>query len=713
MSEIARAINLNSIKTRLIMFFLLFGVVPAMCLIGVYFSFKGSIENAFRGPLVDTAVATGDVIDRNLFERYGDVQAFGVNAAAWAPENWRNSSAANPLIAAMNAYMTNYGLYRLMILVAPDGSVLAVNSVDPLGKALDTSGVYDINFAAQSWFKKAVAGQFLQGKDGLTGTVVEQPANNPVVAGIYKDDGYTITFAAPVKNAAGEAIGVWVNFADFGLVEGIVSTFYKSLDARGMHAAEITVLDDQGNVIVDFDPTTYGATYKRDPAVIGKLNLVAKGLTPALAAARGERGVMLAQNLRKKHEQVAGYARTTGAYAYPGLGWSVLVRGEDAEINVVADQVALWMQIALAVSVVAIALMAWLIGRNIAGSISGMTSAMRALADGDKAIAVPGVGRKDEIGGMASALQVFKEQAIEVDRMQAASMEAEKKAEQDKRRSMNALADGFQASVGEIVKSVAAASSQLQTTAQSLTATAEDTSSKTTAVAAASEEAATNVQTVASAAEELSASVQEISRQVTDAASTAAKAVGEAKKTDATIQGLSEAAQKIGNVVKLIADIASQTNLLALNATIEAARAGEAGKGFAVVAAEVKGLATQTARATEEIGAQITSMQTVTSEAVTAIRTIGETIEKISQISTVIASAVEQQGSATNEIARNVEQAALGTQEVTRNIDGVSQAAVQTGKSANEVLTATRQLSQSAGDMRTQIDAFLAKVKAA
>ncbi|MCE9521292.1 MAG: HAMP domain-containing protein, partial [Alphaproteobacteria bacterium] len=329
----------------------------------------------------------------------------------------------------------------------------------------------------------------------------------------------------------------------------------------------------------------------------------------------------------------------------------------------------------------------WFTRKTIVAPLTAFKGNMAELANGNLALEIGFLSNKDEIGDMARALQVFKEQAIEVARLQAAAMEAEKKAEQDKRRSMNALADGFQASVGEIVKSVAAASTQLQSTAQSLTATAEDTSSKTTAVAAASEEAATNVQTVASAAEQLSASVQEISRQVTDAASTAAKAVGEAQKTDATIQGLSEAAQKIGNVVKLIADIAGQTNLLALNATIEAARAGEAGKGFAVVAAEVKGLATQTARATEEIGGQIASMQTVTSEAVTAIRTIGKTIEKISQISTAIASAVEQQGAATSEIARNVEQAALGTQEVNRNIDGVSQAAVHTGKSANEVLT--------------------------
>jgi methyl-accepting chemotaxis protein len=372
-----------------------------------------------------------------------------------------------------------------------------------------------------------------------------------------------------------------------------------------------------------------------------------------------------------------------------------------------------FIMIIMAMITVVVAVLATLIGRGISAPIGTMTGAMTRLADGDLEIHVPAQERTNEIGKMAKAVQVFKENAIRVKEMEAEQEAAEKRAEEEKRAAMNQIADEFQASVGGVVHNVSAAATQMQTTAQSMSSTSEETSRQATAVAAAAEQASANVQTVASAAEELSASIGEIGRQVSKSTEVAARAVTAAHSTDTKVQGLADAAQRIGEVVALINDIADQTNLLALNATIEAARAGDAGKGFAVVASEVKNLANQTAKATEEISTQISGVQSATGEAVVAIKEIGTTIGEVNEIAATIASAVEEQGAATQEIARNVEQAAAGTEDVTSNIGGVNQAASETGAASSQVLSAAGELGQQAEDLRTEVDKFLGNIKAA
>ena len=342
-----------------------------------------------------------------------------------------------------------------------------------------------------------------------------------------------------------------------------------------------------------------------------------------------------------------------------------------------------------------------------------MTSAMTEVAGGNLEVKVPSLGQKDEIGRLATALEKFKEAGIENRRLQAEQKEAEKRAEVEKKKDLSQMADSFEASVKGVVQGVSSAAGQMQSSAQSMSATAEETQRQATAVAAASEQASTNVQTVASAAEELSSSIAEISRQVAESTKIAGKAVEDAGRTNDKVQALAEAAQKIGDVVKLINDIAGQTNLLALNATIEAARAGEAGKGFAVVASEVKSLANQTAKATDEIAGQINAIQGATGEAVIAIKEIGETIGRVSEIATTIASAVEEQGAATQEIARNVQQASKGTAEVSSNISGVTQAATDTGRVSNEVLKASGDLSKQSVRLRDEVDKFLSTIRAA
>jgi methyl-accepting chemotaxis protein len=355
----------------------------------------------------------------------------------------------------------------------------------------------------------------------------------------------------------------------------------------------------------------------------------------------------------------------------------------------------------------------WIALGRIVNPITAITGAMGRLAAGDKSIEVAGIERKDEIGLMANAVQVFKDNAIAMERMQAEQEELKRQAELEKRRALRKLADDFEASVSHVVSAVSSAATEMQATAQSMSSTAEETSRQSLAVASAAEQASANVQTVASAADELSASIGEIGRQVSQASVTAGKAAEDSMRTDQAVQGLTEAAHRIGEVIKLIQDIAGQTNLLALNATIEAARAGEAGKGFSVVASEVKSLANQTAKATEEIRAQIAAIQDRTLGTADVIRGIRATIDDINTISTTIASAVEEQGVATQEIARNVQQAAAGTGQVSQNISGVTAAASDTGAAASQVLSSASELSRQSEVLRTEVAKFLATVRAA
>ncbi len=390
-------------------------------------------------------------------------------------------------------------------------------------------------------------------------------------------------------------------------------------------------------------------------------------------------------------------------------------KGGDAAAQLGADiydSARLWIAIAIAATIALCVVVALMIVNGVSKPIGAMTEAMKRLAAHDLKTAIVGVGRKDEIGSMADAVQVFKDNMIEADRLTEAQ-KAEQQVKEKRAQALDMLTRNFEAKVRELVGSLSSAATEMEATARSMTSTAEETSKQSMTVASATEQASSNVQTVASASEELSSSIQEIARQVAQSSKIALRAVDDAKRTDATVQELATGAQKIGEVVTLIQNIASQTNLLALNATIEAARAGEAGKGFAVVASEVKALANQTAKATDEISGQIGQIQDSTKQAVDAIRSITQTIDEISQIANAIASAVEQQGSATKEIARNVQEAARGTHEVASNITRVKDGSAATGAAAGQVLGAAGQLSQQAQTLNREVDHFLADVKAA
>lgn len=364
------------------------------------------------------------------------------------------------------------------------------------------------------------------------------------------------------------------------------------------------------------------------------------------------------------------------------------------------------------VSIILASLAAWIIGAGIAGPIRAITSSMTDLAGGDRETEIPGTERKDEIGAMAAAVQVFKENMKKADDLTAQQLEESRKREA-RGQKIEERTQKFDSAIAQLLGMFTSSATQTEATSTTMERLASETSERSTAVAAAAEQATANVQGVAAAATEMSQTASEISRQVSQSSQIAARAVDQAQRTNSQMKGLSQAAQKIGEVVKLISDIAEQTNLLALNATIEAARAGDAGKGFAVVANEVKSLATQTAQATGEISQQVSEIQSETGAAVEEIEVIASTIDEINQITSAIAAAMEEQSATTDEITRNVEQAAAGARDVTANIVEVTRAAAETGQSASELTSVAADLNSRADELKRQVESFLDEVRTA
>jgi methyl-accepting chemotaxis protein len=405
--------------------------------------------------------------------------------------------------------------------------------------------------------------------------------------------------------------------------------------------------------------------------------------------------------------------KLTYSAEYRPFGWVVGAGIYLDDVNAIFWEQARNRAILVVLALLVVGGLFYMLGRTIVNPINAMTIAMRRIAQGDTSTPIPALGRGDEVGAMAQSVKVFKDNMIEAERLRSEQEALKAQADSERKLLMVRMADEFERGVRSSLDSLAGAASDMQATSKGMSSTASEASQQATSVAAVAEQASANVQTVAAATEELSSSVYEIGRQVTQSTEIAGQAVAEANRTNVTVQGLSAAAQKIGDVVKLISDIASQTNLLALNATIEAARAGEAGRGFAVVANEVKSLASQTAKATDEISSQVGAMQNATTEAVQAIESIGRTIGAINEITSAISVAVEQQGSATQEIARSVHEAALGTGQVSRNIAAVNDAAEKTGSASNGVLSSAEQLSKQAATLRSDVDRFLSNVRAA
>lgn len=790
------------IKYKIIVGLLAFALFCTLSILGIFLSQRSNMRAPVFQRSQDTSIALMEKIDRNLFERYGDVQAFGYNIAAHDPANWANHSDSNPLIASINAYMANYGLYDLMVMVDTSGRVVAVNSKDKYGKTLNTASLYSRNFASADWFKAVAAGKFSEGRNGLTGTFVGRPAFDADVAKIYNSDGMTIQFAAQVKNTQGDIIGYWVNYADFGLIDDIIADEYQTMKELGLAKAQFTLVDDQGVLIADYDPAQYGEKIRHDTARITHENIASSYEPAKLAVAMkpGEHASELFNDPEQDHaSQVVGYYHSDGAYDYAGLNWSILTRYDAAEafsgINRSIKEVIIGIIVIAGLSLV----LAITLGNTIARRIGRFVNSLAQIAHGNTNIEIPTSKTNDEIALLYNTTRILRQSVSEAYRLKVmvddmptnvliaeahgdfkvvyqnkacatafGALEAHLPIKADTITGSSIgflqsvdtlrdatklplrtrvqvgpeiiaimasplfdssgqytsvmltwsiitaqakLADNFEASVKSVVESVGTGANQMKSNAAFLNTLAEDTKDRSATVANVAGDAARTSSQVAAAAEELTASISEISAQVQRASHIAGEASTKAQTINQSMSALVENSTRVAEVINFITAIASQINLLALNATIESARAGEAGKGFAVVAGEVKALASQTAKAAEEITQQVQSMQAATQGTVQSVNEIIGIIEEITTSSAGVAAAVEEQSSATNEISRNITHTANGTQQISNNIQTVEQGAEQTRDSSHQMLQAATSLSQQSQILAAKVDEFLKTVR--
>jgi len=397
-----------SIRTKLTILLLAFGLLPLAAIMVITLNKLNDMQQSTLTNLQQFAGTINETIDRNLFERYGDVQAFTYNAATRDTRNWKRPSEQNPLIAAMNAYTLNYGVYKLMMVLDLEGRVMAVNTITPQNKAIDTAPLYERSFKDSSWFKRSLNGEFTKG-DNLTGTVVEQPYHDTVVADLYHDDGFVIPFAAPIRDAGGKTIGIWVNFAQFELVEGVVQSHYTQLKERGYISATIDVINEQGVALMAYDPSkNANQSYSRDPKVIGKQNFAEHGVPGAEISLKQSSGSIVMLDPDSGLNDAVGYARSSGALGFPGLNWSTLIHIPEADAFQDVYRTRNILFIIAAGATIALLLIGLVVGTLASRPLRQSKDITKALAEGDYALTIEDRGRQDEIGELTRGMKELR-----------------------------------------------------------------------------------------------------------------------------------------------------------------------------------------------------------------------------------------------------------------------------------------------------------------
>ena len=689
-----------NLSTRLIISMAIAGLIPIASLAIYGIVSANRIAEQAKGQLFALADSSSEMMERNLFERYGDVQAFATNQIA---VNLLSNSASDKkeLVETINTYVKLYGIYTVSMVVDASGHVVAVNTVDAKDKPVDSAFLLGKDFSKADWFIDARDGKFTASPT-LTGSVVGAPVLDADIKKVTGNDAISISFSAPILGADGKFLGVWKNVFDFKVVEDILLKPYTALKSQGILSTELALIDSKGIVLAHLDPDATGSeNFIRDAKHILTENLSNDDFPSVEAGVSGKSGFGREFDSHHKEWTIVGYSNTQGTLGYPDANWTTFVRVHEQDLLNRVHEKTLAI---VAFAVVFLLGAALLVGRSISKPIVSCAKELEKLANGDLTGKI-NLKRSDEVGILATSIDTC--------------IQSLRKMVQEIKHTSESLTE---------------ASSILTETANSQAAGAEETNVQAHTVAAAGEQLANNsknmsqsageitqsASTVSTALEEMSSSIHEVARNCAQESEIARKADTQARQTRELMVKLDDSARQIGKIVELINRIAEQTNLLALNATIEAASAGEAGRGFAVVANEVKELARQSASATEDIRRQVALIQENTANSTSAIDDVAEVIEQVSQIASSIAAAVEEQSATTSEIVRslhgvtsatktlseNVTSASAGAAEVSRNIHGVSQAASESAKGASRISTSAGELSHLANSLGQLVTRF-------